>query len=322
MSPKRFFLLAILGLTSGPVPGADEAETYSSAADIGTFCDRLPRPAYAAFELRAASDDWFEVYEVEPGVFAIYEPFQWQEVISYLIEGADAAVLFDTGNGIGDIAAVVERLTVKPVSVINSHGHYDHIGGNYQFDTILSVSTEFSLSKTKGATSDSHRMEVSPEALCKPLPDGVDPATHGTRPYRITRKIVDGETIDLGGRTLEVIRIPGHTDDSIALLDRVNGLLWSGDSFYAGPIWLFAPETDLVAYRSSVARLAALAPDLNAVLPAHNTPKADPGLLIELHKNLEKVLSGEVEPVSISDDHVEFRFEAFSLLLRKDYHRL
>ena len=312
----------LLILTSGLTHGGDDGAAYSSAAEIGTFCDRLPRPAYAAFELHPASDEWFEVYAVEPRVWAIYEPFQWQEVISYLIEGEDAAILFDTGNGIGDIAAVVERLTDKPIMVINSHNHYDHIGGNYQFDSILSVGTDFSLSKATGATSDSHRAEVSPEALCKPLPDGVDPATHGTRAYRITRKIVDGETLDLGGRTLEVIRIPGHTDDSVALLDRANGLLWSGDSFYAGPIWLFAPETDLVAYRESVAKLAALAPGLNAVLPAHNTPKADPGLLIELHRSLQKVLAGDVEPVSISDDHVEFRFENFSFLLRKDYGRL
>ena len=322
MLAHRTLLLFALGLSFSVAHTADETETYSSAADIGTFCDRLPRAAYADLELHEASDDWFEVYEVEPGVWAIYEPNQWQEVISYLIEGNDSAVLFDTGNGIGDIFAVVERLTGKPVSVINSHSHYDHIGGNHQFDAILSVSTEFSLAKAKGATSDGHRMEVSPAALCRALPDGVDPETHGTRPYRITATISDGETIDLGGRTLEVLHVPGHTDDSVALIDRANGLLWSGDSFYAGPIWLFAPETDLAAYRASVAKLAALAPELRTVLPAHNTPTADPRLLIDLRDRLEEVLAGEVEPVSVSDDNVEFRFDDFSLLLRKDYNRL
>ena len=82
------------------------------------------------------------------------------------------------------------------------------------------------------------------------------------------------------------------------------------------------PETDLAAYRSSVARLAALVPELMAVFPAHNTPRADPGLLIDLQKNFERVLAGEVDPVSVSDQHVEFRFDDFSLLLRKDYNRL
>jgi hypothetical protein len=115
------------------------------AGELASFCERLPRPAYAALEKHSSSNSWFEVYNVEPGVFAIYEPFQWQEVISYLITGADRALLFDTGNGMGDIKAIVEQLTDKPITVLNSHTHFDHIGGNYQFDDILSVSTDFSI---------------------------------------------------------------------------------------------------------------------------------------------------------------------------------
>ena len=297
-------------------------ETYASAADLQTFCDRLPRPAYANYQKHEAGDDWFEVYEVEPDVFAIYEPFQWQEVISYLIVGSGSAVLFDTGNGIGDIKTVVDRLTDRPVRVINSHSHFDHIGGNYQFEDILSVSTVFAVSRAKGMRSDELLMEVSPEALCKGLPQGVRREDHQTRPYAISKKLVDGNVLDIGGRKLQVIRLPGHTDDSIALLDRDAGLLWSGDSFYEGPIWLFFPETDLAAYRESVAKLALLAPGLKAVFPAHNTPGADPALLVKLHDNLDRVLTGKVDPIPVSDGNVEFLFEDFSFLMRADYNRL
>ena len=122
------------------------------------------------------------------------------------------------------------------------------------------------------------------------------------------------------GRQLEVLRVPGHTDDAIALLDRDAGFLWSGDSFYEGPIWLFAPETDLASYRESVARMAALAPDLEAVFPAHNTPRADPALLVELRDKLGQVLAGKIEPVPSPDGTVEFRFRDFGLLLREDYY--
>ena len=109
------FLFAVLCLAfsvgcSDSVDTLDaQSESYASAAELKTFCDRLPRPAYASYRKHRAGDDWFEVYEVETDVFAIYEPFQWQEVISYLIVGSEAAVLFDTGNGIGDIKAVVDR---------------------------------------------------------------------------------------------------------------------------------------------------------------------------------------------------------------------
>ena len=301
---------------------AEEPASYASAADFESFCDRLPRSAYADYQKHETSNGWFEVYEIEPNIWAIYEPFQWQEVISYLIVGSESAVLFDTGNGIGNIKSVVNQLTDKPVRVLNSHSHFDHIGGNYQFDEILSVATEFSLSRINGIKSDELKMEVSPEALCKNLPVGVTQENHQTRPFSIKQKIADGDVLDIGGRNLEVLRVPGHTDDAIALLDRDAGFLWSGDSFYEGPIWLFFPETDLVAYQSSVAKLASLVPDLKAVFPAHNTPRANPALLNELREDLDRVLSGKIEPVPVSDGNVEFRFDGFSLLMRENYYRI
>lgn len=315
-------LAVMWGCAESGDPSGDSQPSYVAATDLGSFCDRLPRSAYESYQKHDASNEWFEVYEVEHGIWAIYEPFQWQEVISYLIVGDDSAVLFDTGNGIGDIRSVIDRLTDKKIRVLNSHSHFDHIGGNYQFEEILSVSTPFSLGKTKGRQDDEIRMEVSPDALCKGLPEGVDESKHRTRPYSIMGQVRDGDILDLGGRRLEVLHVPGHTDDAIALLDREAGFLWSGDSFYEGPIWLFAPETDLASYQATVARMAAIAPDLQAVFPAHNTPKANPALLIELRDRLDEVLAGKLDPTITSEDTVEFRFQYFGLLMRKDYHQV
>ncbi len=294
----------------------------ASFADLEDFCERLPRPAYAAFHKHETSNDWFEVYEVEPGIWAIYEPFQWQEVISYLIIGTDTALLFDTGNGIGNIKAIVDQLTDKPVQVLNSHTHFDHIGGNYQFEKILSVATDFSIANSKGLKSEMVTMEVSAEALCKDLPEGVTQENHRIRPFAITEKVKEGDVIDLGNRKLEILQIPGHTDDAIALLDRNAGFLWTGDSFYEGPIWLYFPETDLVAYRKSIARLAALAPGLKALFPAHNTPRADPAMLIEAQQAFDLVLQGKAKPVPTWEGTVTFEFEGFGFLMRANYTRL
>ncbi len=324
--PNLLFACAALLTLAGCETGSREADsgeaTYAGAADLGSFCDRLPRPKWAAFDKHAASNDWFEVYEIEPGIFSIYEPWQWQEVISWLIVGTDAALLFDTGNGIGDIGAVVAELTKLPVTAINSHSHFDHIGGNHRFDRILSVSMPFSLERAAGFQTEELLAEVSPDALCRPLPGDLEAAEHRVRPYTISGKLEDGDSIDLGGRRLEVVLIPGHTPDAIALLDREAGFLWSGDSFYEGPIWLFAPETDLEAYRTSVARLAELAEGLTAVFPAHNTPVADPQLLLELQEKLDLVLTGQIEPEAVGDGAVEFTFPGFSLLMREDYYRI
>ena len=302
-------------LLGGPDSGAE----LIANDDLQNFCQRLPRAAYEKFEKDSISTDWFEVYEVDSDVWAVYEPFQWQEVISYLITGADSALLFDTGNGIGDIRAIVDQLTDKPIQVLNSHSHFDHIGGNYQFEKILSPSTKFSIVNSRGNDSQTVRMEASAEALCKDLPAGVTEANHHIEPYTITAEVKDGDIIDLGGRKLEVFLVPGHTDDSLALLDRDAGLLWTGDSFYEGPIWLFFPETDLAAYKQSLARLVTLVPDLKALFPAHNTARADPALLVETQKALELILSGNATPVPDREGLVMFEFEDFGFLMREDY---
>lgn len=282
------------------------------------WCNQLPRPAYAELERVAVSDDWFEVYRVAPGVLAIYEPFQWQEVISYLILGSERALLFDTGMGISSIRQVVAELTDLPVSVLNSHTHFDHIGGNAEFTDILAMDTGYTRRNAEGVAHEDVRSEVAQDALCRPLPEGVEAEAFSIAAFDATEFIEEGYRIDLGGRELEVLSIPGHTPDAIALLDAEAGFLWTGDSFYEGPIWLFVEETDLDAYAQSVARLAELAPQLTRVFPAHNTPVASPERLIELRDAFTQVQSGTIEGEDRGGGRVEYLFDGFSLLMRKD----
>jgi len=160
--------------------------------------------------------------------------------------------------------------------------------------------------------------EVAPPALCRELPDGVSAATHHVRPYSITQTLNDGAIIDLGDRKLEVLLTPGHAPDAVALIDREHGLLWPGDSFYEGPIWLYAPETSLVDYRESIHRLAALSQDLKAVLPSHNTPLAAPARLQKLAEAIDAVLTGRAQATTTAEGQLEFIFQHFSLLTAKD----
>jgi glyoxylase-like metal-dependent hydrolase (beta-lactamase superfamily II) len=147
------------------------------------------------------------------------------------------------------------------------------------------------------------------------LPAGFDAKAYSTKPFHITHWLHDGDEIDLGGRTLKVIATPGHTPDSIALLDQQNGLLFTGDTFYLGPIYLYRPETDLDAYVASVRKLAAMAPHLKLLLPAHNTPAADPSYLPKVVTAIQQVRRGEVKPVAKDGKH-EYGFEGFSFLMR------
>lgn len=123
----------------------------SLVAQQAEWCKKLPRPAYNKLERIPSADAWFEVYKIRPGVFAIYEPRQLEEVISYLIIGGDKAVLFDTGMGISNIQAVVAGLTKLPVSVVNSHTHNDHVGDNWRFSDVYGMDTDFTRANARGS---------------------------------------------------------------------------------------------------------------------------------------------------------------------------
>jgi glyoxylase-like metal-dependent hydrolase (beta-lactamase superfamily II) len=248
-------------------------------------------------------------------VFAIYEPHQWEEVISHLVVGDRRALLFDTGIGVGRIRDVVSGLTALPVTVLNSHTHFDHVGGNADFTEILNVDSDYARTNASGGANQYAAWDaLAPERVCGPLPDGVTKQTYRIRPWQATGVVRDGERLDLGGRTLEVLMTPGHTPDSLCVLDRQNRLLFTGDTFYLGPIYLYVSETDVGAYARSLARLAALAPQLDLLLSGHNVPVADPQYLGRVRNALEDVKAGRVKPV-LTDEYREYRFQGFSLLL-------
>ena len=278
------------------------------------WCRALPRPEYRTLERVPVDDSWFEVYQVVPQVFAIYEPHQAEETISYLIVGEKQALLFDTGMGIGDIRKVTRELTHLPVIVLNSHTHDDHVGGNWQFETVYGMDTDFTRTNAKGSRQDAQD-ELGPGMICGDLPKGFDAKSYATRPWKISRFLHDHDRIDLGGRTLEILSTPGHTPDAISVLDRERGLLFSGDTYYPAPIWLFRPETNLDDYLASVKRLVALAPQLKLVLGAHNVPFAPPAVLATVLTAIETVRAGKVRGEPQDDGKALYRSDGIAFLM-------
>ena len=284
-------------------------------AETPAWCRPLPRSEYKKFQRVSITDPWFEVYQVEPAVFAIYEPHQAEEVISYLIVGQNRAVLFDTGMGISDIKKVTAELTQLTIIVLNSHTHNDHVGGNWEFETIYGINTDFTRANARGSRQDA-QTEIAPDQICGSLPKGFDAKAYATRPWKILAYTHDGDRFDLGGHTLEVLATPGHTPDAISLLDRSNGLLFTGDTYYPAPIWLFRPETDLDAYAASIRRLAALAPQLKLVLGAHNIPAASPAVLPRLVAAFDAVRAGRISATPDSPGTVLYKVDDISFLMR------
>ena len=286
-----------------------------SQTKIPEWCRALPRPEYKVLQRVPISDRWFEVYKVAPAVFAIYEPHQSEEVISYLVVGDKRAALFDTGMGISDLKKVTSELTRLPIVVLNSHTHNDHVGDNWQFDTIYAMDTDFTRENARGSREDA-QAEVGPGQICGKLPKGFDPKTYSTRPWKITAYTHDGDRIDLGGRSLEVIATPGHAPDAISLFERASGLLFTGDTYYPAPIWLYRPETDLEAYAASIRRLAALAPQVKVVLGAHNIPVAPPSVLPRLVTAFQTVRAGKTSATPAAAGRVIYKVDDISFLMR------
>lgn len=282
---------------------------------IPDWCRALPHPEYKNLQRIPVSDAWFEVYKPAPGVFAIYEPHQSEETIGYLITGTKRALLFDTGMGISDIKEVTAELSKLPVIVLNSHTHDDHVGGNWEFKTVYGMDTDFTRANAKGSREDA-QAEIAPGEICGALPRDFDAKSYRTRPWRITKYIHDGEKIELGGRSIEVIATPGHTPDAISLFDHANGLLFTGDTYYPAPIWLFRPETDLKAYAASIRRLAALAPQVKVVLGAHNVPVASAAVLPRLVSGFDAVRAGKVVGRPAPGGKVLYTVNGITFLMR------
>ena len=287
----------------------------------GSGCGAATVPGFAGLEAVAVDDDWFKVYRVATGVHAINEPRQSEGVTSFLIVGSKRAVLFDSGLGVGRIGRVVGSLTALPVTVVNSHTHFDHVGGNREFRDVRNLDVPFSLASARGDVTDSLR-EYAAETLaedrvCGPLPAGVRSREYVIPAWRVAAHVRDGERLDLGDRSLEIVRTPGHTPDSLCLLDRTNGLLFTGDTYYSGEIYLWAPETDVASYTASIERLARLVPGLRKLLPAHGSPVAEPRRLLELSKALHDIARGAAPFGLTTERRRRYRFEHFSILMNE-----
>lgn len=262
---------------------------------------------------RELRQGWFEIESLAAGVHAISEPFHAEQVRSHLVLGDERALLIDTGMGIGDLRAVVDELTSLPLRVINSHSHWDHIGSNWRFDEIAIHAAEADRLPL-GVPNRRVGSALAPQELFAPLPTGIDPTTFSIPPSRACALLAGGERFDLGGRTIEIIHAPGHSPGGIVLLDRANGLLFSTDVAYAGPLYAFGSDADLTDYRRTLAALADLAPALKAVFPSHNAARIEPTMLPAMRDAIEGIVAGR--PPEITRDGVAtHRFVGFSVLI-------
>jgi glyoxylase-like metal-dependent hydrolase (beta-lactamase superfamily II) len=257
-------------------------------------------------------DPWFATQEVEPGTWLVGEP---GHVNCFLAEGTHRAVLVDTGLGLADIGAAVRGLTDKPVLAVNTHSHSDHRGGNRHFVDVaahplalavlagpvdqdylagyLTVARD-QLAAYQRAREADDRFFHQFTATTRPRPLPADAAQWTVPAGPAARPLADGERIDLGGRELTVLHTPGHSPDSLCLLDERAGLLFAGDTLITGDFWAHTPDTEIAVFAATLRKLAdELAGGLSAIYPAHTLRyRARPGLLTAAADAFVAVIEG------------------------------
>lgn len=278
-----------------------------------------PRAGFAA---RAA--DWFVVVATEPGVTLVAEP---GHVFNWLISGSERSVLLDTGMGIADIAAAIEPHATQPVSVVNSHVHFDHVGGNHPFADVaahelapariaagcdpafveayrrIAPGFRASFERLRDADRDGWFV-LGPEQEVREWPAAeIEARGWIFDPPPPVESLTDGDLIDLGDRSLRVLHTPGHAAEHICLLDERAGILWAQDQAYYGPQLLYLDGSDVTAYARSARRLAAeLAGSIRTVYVAHCLrPAVPPRFLAELADAAEEVAAGEAELTAVTE---------------------
>ncbi len=203
-------------------------------------------------------DDYYAVGDMGEGAYAIGEPLYGQCNFSYLIVGTQRALLFDTGPGVRDIAPLVRTLTSLPVEVLPSHLHFDHTGNLHHFDAVALPDLPALHTRVHNG--------VFALGLYQSLGfmEGFE-----RRPFRVAHWLKDGSEIDLGGRRLQMVNVPGHTPESVVLLDRKANRLYAGDFIYPSDIYAFLPGANLADYAASARRVESMVDDQTQIHGAH-----------------------------------------------------
>ena len=205
----------------------------------------------------------------------------------YLLEGDEKALLIDTGYGVGNLRAYVEKLTDKPIVVANTHYHPDHAAGNGEFEQVY---------MSKNADLDKATMTEIPFDLTKlPHPD--------------YEKIYvgDGDTIELGNRTIEILDVkPAHCNSSLFFLDRSHRMFFCGDDMEAAQVNLFDNshnpdinydlKTVLDNFLENTERILSLSTEFDYLLPNHNGAPIAKSYLNDYIDLIHAIYNKEAEP--------------------------
>ena len=190
-----------------------------------------------------------------PTVTPINDHVWWlddQAASCYVVAGTKLAAVIDTSIGMSNIRAAAESVTSLPLVCINTHGHGDHMGGNWAFDKAYMHPADLPLAQ---------------KTINRPeLQNAIRMFGLSFPPFE---PVADGQVFDLGGVELEAIHLPGHTAGEIVLLDRKDRILFSGDGIVPH-LWMQLEESlPIKTQIESMEKLLPLRDQFDTILHGH-----------------------------------------------------
>ncbi len=216
---------------------------------------------------------------------------------SFLIEGSDKALLIDGLSGVGSLKAFVRELTELPVTLVNTHGHVDHIGADFEYKEVYIAPEDIPLMY---AHSDMEmRLGFAKSgAMFAPLPtepklsDVTVPGPVKTLPMK------DGDIFDLGGVKLDVIAVPGHTRGTVVFLDRDRRIVYSGDACNRNTLVYGEESASIEEFKESLLHFKEFQPAFDGLWGGHGGAMEQPEIIDSAIALCDEIMAG-------TDDAVE-----------------
>ena len=226
---------------------------------------------------------YYSFQEIRPNVYRISCP---ECVFMELFVGREKALLFDTGHSFDNLKEAIRSKTDLPLIIVNSHGHPDHSGGNFWFSEDIFIH-ENDMELCRGANSVKFRTLCAKNAqnfrdyatgeIRNILPKDFDENYYIKQNAGNLLPVKEGDIFDLGGITLKVFELPGHTRGCISLLYQEEKILYSNDAIN-DHLWLFLDEsTKISTYINTLYKAKNI--DFNIFYRGHNAAPCDKAIL-------------------------------------------
>ncbi|MDR1867184.1 MAG: MBL fold metallo-hydrolase [Treponema sp.] len=238
---------------------------------------------------------FFSTKEIAPHTTAI---IGLGNELCYLVEGKTKALLIDTLIGVGNLRSFCRELTDLPINLVNTHGHVDHTGGNFDFDECYIHPHDIPLIYEP----ESLRIGYVKNAIKKSGKDIVILESDFTVAVPMkTLPVYDGFVFDLGERTIEVIAVPGHTAGTIVLLDRGTRIVFSGDACNVNTLLFLPHATSIETYSESLIHLKKFQPFFDYMWGGHSLRAVPKSIIDEALELCGDIIAG-------TDDAVESEY--------------